>query len=706
MDYNNNNIKISTIIPIFNAEKYLDDCLKSIINQSLKEIEIICVNDGSTDNSLEILNYYSNLDNRIKIINTDNHGQGSARNTALKEAKGEFISFVDADDWIELNSYELLYDIAKKDKLDLLFFKMINYINSSNKLIKTDLYDYKCIKDNFDDGEIFSNIDINDFLFNIAVCPVSKLYNRNFLLKYNHVFPEGIIFEDNIFFYNVILDAKRISFLDKYLYYRRRHNESVTQNITKQSFDIITVTNKILNIFMYRDLYDMYKNKLINHTFSMILEWFFKSPLKYRGSFFLKIKQDFMGFKELKFDYINNLDSNHKLIHHLFIINNDYLDFISQYNLSSVNYSKIIDSKNLNYKVSVVIPIYNNETIIHRTLMSILNQSFGRDNIEIILVNDNSTDNTSKVIDNYAYKYNNIKVIHLESNTGSSGTPRNIGLLEASANYIMFLDHDDFFEINAIEKLYNEIIAKDCDVVFGTYAVVSNGNLTKISYPNEKQGYFNNLSENERLVSFPPPSIWTKLFKKDFILNHNILFSPFLGEDAIFMTKVLINAKGISYLGNLLVCFHALDNKSLTNNVSLNYLMEGLFSEKYLLNLYLSIGKEYFFKYRCEGNLDFFLTQFLRSNLNMDEFNNFYDELHLFIIKCNSYSLIPKDENNKYLFEHILINDINAIINFKNEVGVPISDFSSFENNKMIDKFFDWIKINSNKFLSLIKYRR
>ena len=202
MMHNSGSIKISTIIPIFNAEKYLDKCLTSIINQTLKDIEIICVNDGSTDNSLKILKYYSNLDDRIKIINTDNHGQGSARNRALKEAEGEFISFVDADDWIELNSYEILYNMAKKNNLDMLFFKMINYINSTEELIKTDIYDYKCFENKFNEGEIFSNMDIQDFLFKIAVCPVSKLYNRNFLLKYNHEFPEGIICEDNIFFYN------------------------------------------------------------------------------------------------------------------------------------------------------------------------------------------------------------------------------------------------------------------------------------------------------------------------------------------------------------------------------------------------------------------------------------------------------------------------------------------------------------------------
>ena len=141
-------VEISVIIPIFNAERYLGKCLDSIINQSFKNLEIICVNDGSTDGSLAILEKYSKKDNRFKIINITNHGQGYARNIGIEKANGKYISFVDADDWIDLDSYEILHDFIVTNKLDVLFFQLINYINSSGNLVETDLYNHVCFKEN------------------------------------------------------------------------------------------------------------------------------------------------------------------------------------------------------------------------------------------------------------------------------------------------------------------------------------------------------------------------------------------------------------------------------------------------------------------------------------------------------------------------------------------------------------------------------
>jgi len=692
---NANNVKVSVIIPVYNAEKYLNDCLESIINQTLDNIEIICVNDGSFDNSIDILNKYANLDNRVKVISTENNGQGSARNIALNYATGEFISFVDADDWIESNSYEILYNHAQKYNLDILFFQMINYINSSDKFVETDLYNHKCFINNFKSNQVFSFNDFKNFLFEIPVCPVSKLYRRDFLLNNNLTFPVNIIFEDNLFFYTAIFFTEKMGFLDEHLYYRRRHDESVTQNITKKAYDIVIVTNEILNIFQKYGMYNELKMNIINHVFSMIMEWFFKSPLEYCEEFFLKIKDNSIIFTVFREDFQKYLNKEYSNIYQLFLKNNHYIDFILEYKLFLVEYSNIIDSKTKDYKVSVIIPIFNNEKIIHRTLMSVLNQSLGRNNIEIILINDNSTDNTSKVINEYAFKFDNIKAIHLKNNTGSSGIPRNIGIMESSADYIMFLDHDDFFTIDAIEKLYSEALDKNCDIVFGTYAVVSKGKFTQISYPNEKHGYIDNIKYNERFVSFPPPSIWTKLFKKDFIKENNILFPPFLGEDAIFMSKSFLKAEGINYLSDTLICFHALDEKSATNNVSLNYLIEGLISEKYLLGLFKDIDKEYYFKFRCEGNIDFFLTQFLRSKLSMEEFHRLLPLLSEFMEVSNQYSLSPNKSDNKPLFEYVLSNNVNSIIEFKKEFGIPIKSNVIKKGN-----FKDNIKNNFKKILS------
>lgn len=127
-------IKISVMVPVYNTSKYLEKCLESIVNQSLKDIEIICVNDGSTDNSFEILKKFSNKDKRIIVINKKNGGLTSARNTALKIAKGEYCLNIDSDDWIEQGYFEVMYNKAKEDDLDIVISDFYKEFTAEKKL--------------------------------------------------------------------------------------------------------------------------------------------------------------------------------------------------------------------------------------------------------------------------------------------------------------------------------------------------------------------------------------------------------------------------------------------------------------------------------------------------------------------------------------------------------------------------------------------
>ena len=123
-------IKISVIIPVYNVEQYLRECLESVINQTLSELEIICINDGSTDSSLDILREYEQKDNRIIVINKDNEGQAAARNIGISMAKGEYIGFLDSDDYIDSNFYEKLYNAAKKYKADIACTNLYRFSDS------------------------------------------------------------------------------------------------------------------------------------------------------------------------------------------------------------------------------------------------------------------------------------------------------------------------------------------------------------------------------------------------------------------------------------------------------------------------------------------------------------------------------------------------------------------------------------------------
>ena len=672
-------VKVSVIVPIYNSEKYLTQCLDSIINQTLKDIEIICINDGSTDKSLSILKKYSSIDNRIKIISTENKGAGAARNLGLELATGKYIAFVDADDWIAEETYEILYSKLNSSNLDLIIFQMINYIESSGNLVETKLYNHECFKNHrITEKSIFNHEDTKEYLFEIPVCPVSKLYNKDFLDKHDIRFPEGHLFEDNAFFYNAYFKTKKCGFISKHLYYRRRHDDSVTQKLDMKKLDIVKATNEILNVFMNNNTYETYKYSVINHTFSMLLEWFSKSPLKLKNDFYKVIKTNFIGFHELLCDFKINLNEKYLNIFHISLKHENFIDFYSEYKLNTTNYT-IYDcgneyelhsekynkfkSNNKSYKITVIIPIYNNEQIIKRTLRSIEKQSFGIENIEVLMINDASNDNTPEVINEYADKFESFKAIHIKEGTGSPGTPRNIGIKEATASYIIFLDHDDFFDIHALETLYNVITSKDLDIVYGTYASIDNQVPTKIIYPKEQHGYFENINANPRAIAFPPPSIWTKLFRKDLLVKNNILFPTIFCEDAIFLSKALFKASGIEYLYDTLICYHDLNDKSNTNNVSIRYLEECFIAEKYMYDLYSSFEKDELYKIRGEGILDFYLRQFYRSNLSISEVNSIFPLLYEFTIMCDNLGLTPHvTETNKILFKYILEKNIESIL--------------------------------------------
>ena len=133
-------MKISVVIPVYNIEDYLSECLDSIVNQSLEDIEIICVNDGSTDGSLDILKEYESKDSRVKIISQENKGIGNARNTALEYAKGEYVYFIDGDDTLELDALERLYDLNIEKNADFIIFKISNFNEETGERINDEYY--------------------------------------------------------------------------------------------------------------------------------------------------------------------------------------------------------------------------------------------------------------------------------------------------------------------------------------------------------------------------------------------------------------------------------------------------------------------------------------------------------------------------------------------------------------------------------------
>ena len=166
-------IKVSIIIPVYNVEQYLPKCLDSIINQTLKDIEIICINDGSTDNSLSILKEYASKDDRMIIIDKENKGQGIARNLGIKKAKGKYIGFVDPDDWVDIQMFEKMYNQAQKLNSEIVICDLVKYQEWNEKYTK--FYFHIEAKNTYKSKKIYlktnENIDKKIFNKTLLVAP-------------------------------------------------------------------------------------------------------------------------------------------------------------------------------------------------------------------------------------------------------------------------------------------------------------------------------------------------------------------------------------------------------------------------------------------------------------------------------------------------------------------------------------------------------
>lgn len=221
--------KISVIVPVYNVEKYLTECIESICSQSLEDLEIICVNDGSTDNSLDILNDFAKQDKRIIVINKANSGYGHTMNMGLNAATGEYIGIIESDDFADKNMFEDLYKLAKDNDADIAKGDWFNYW-SKNKFARKN--------NRISSAKAFqlTNSKKDKSLLRINPSVWSAVYKREFLNKYNIRFLEtpGASYQDLAFSFKVFALAERVILTDKaYLYYRQDNINSSVKSKTK-----------------------------------------------------------------------------------------------------------------------------------------------------------------------------------------------------------------------------------------------------------------------------------------------------------------------------------------------------------------------------------------------------------------------------------------------------------------------------------------
>ena len=251
-------MKVSVIVPVYNVEVYLEQCLDSLMNQTLDDIEIICVNDGSTDKSGEILADYKERYKNIKIVNKKNGGLSDARNYGLKHANGKYIGFIDSDDWAELDMFEKLYNQAEKCNADIC-------ISNYNEVYEDNIKKVDDIEEEY------------PILHESSVC--NKLFKREFIEKNNVLFPIGLWYEDNAFTYKLLLSNPVVTNISDYLYNYRKVREGSIMNsqMSSKIYDMYKIGDELIKYLKDKDLSDYDK---IQFEFIFIRNIFFRQVLK------------------------------------------------------------------------------------------------------------------------------------------------------------------------------------------------------------------------------------------------------------------------------------------------------------------------------------------------------------------------------------------------------------------------------------------
>lgn len=319
---------ISVILPVYNGEKYIKKAIESVLDQSLTDFELIIVDDGSSDSTPDIIN--SIKDPRIRLIAQSRQGPGAARNNAMDISKGDYIMFLDADDWFAPDAFEIaLREISRYDA-DMTFFQMINYDNTTHETYPNDWFELRQFDESFENRP-FTPSETPGSIFDLSVGVCQKIYKSEFLRKIKARFPEGIFFEDMPFFYYVYLKAERISIIKRHLYYRRKHDESITHVVDGKFLDTVPAGQILIDIFIKNDWYDTYKFDLLAYKINGPRYALRDIADKYKLELYSLIKKDYLSIKDSQYydDYLENLGPVKKKFFCDIIESDDYEDFLS-----------------------------------------------------------------------------------------------------------------------------------------------------------------------------------------------------------------------------------------------------------------------------------------------------------------------------------------------------------------------------------------
>lgn len=434
-----NSILVSIIIPICNSEKYLRDCLDSLISQSLQEIEILCIENGSEDNSEKIIDEYSSRDGRIKKIICPKSNAGKARNYGLQKAQGDYVAFLDADDFAKQDMLETSYQAALKNNSDVTVFEFDLYDDASKKKITQKLGIQNIEKFPIDKG--FSPASVKDDLFSFSNCPWNKLFKRSFINNNKISFQEIARANDVYFSYISLALAKKICIVDKALvYYRINNKDSLqsTKDMTPLAFlQAYTATKNSLEKY---DLYKKFKNSFLREYVHNVV-------------YSVNTAKSFFVAKKIQ-DAVKKAEKNC-----FFVLDEDEKVFLNTEEYKS--YKRIIYG-NTKDMVCAVVVTHDREELLLQCLSAIYSQSRVPDTV-IVVDNNSSVDLENTLKNSGYYNKDNFYYKKLSKNIGGAG-----GFFEGvkfanqkNCDWIWLLDDDAIPEKDCLFELLNANVPKN-----------------------------------------------------------------------------------------------------------------------------------------------------------------------------------------------------------------------------------------------------
>lgn len=667
--------KVSVIIPVYNVEEYLRECLDSVVNQTLKEIEIICVDDGSTDNSLEILKEYTKKDNRITVISRENKGVGYSRNEGIENAAAEYIMFLDADDYIEDEYLFVAYEKIKETHSDIAIFNHKEFDNGKNLCF----WKYDTMQ------RVIDNNYTVDRASGLLTFVWDKIYKKDFIVQNKILFPQNLkTAEDGIFnlwcyYYN----AKFVFSNTGYYVYRKTRKNSATSDCVKTLKSDIISLKYIINSDLYIRGDKRLKNIIVNKIVGGLAN-------SYDRSFTLNQKLE--CWKEIR-NFVKYL--KHK------IDKADWktygrLNELKKYNFINLFYSKYLQIQNKTAKktkISVIIPVYNAENFLKECLDSLKNQK--EHNIEIICVNDKSTDSSLTILKNCQKLDPRIKIVNNTENIGA-GRSRNIALNLAQSEYIYFMDADDFVTedvfTSSLKIMKEKPIIDFC--MFGYYNYNNQtGKIKDKQYLWKfKEQDFNkviNFIDYKTQFLYSAVVPWNKIYKKDFLVKNNLFFDNLkVANDRTFYFKTLLKNPNVYLINELLTNYRQNVPNSLVTkrfkyfdcmyesyDILVNSLINSNIKDKdikttlndvTLIDLFYWYNKApYQYKEDIKKSLDTFIKRIIKENNIID-------------IRKNNWFKYYEDFQKELHDTSKRILQKNSIMNAKVSIIIPIYNASPF----------------------------